>query len=137
DMAKVVDSDSSSGGSDLLSMSLDSIRELLIRQEDTIVFSLIERSKFEESRCLDSVVSSSLASKEQKAHDAILCVLNLRGVTKELALEECMCLRKRREEWRLSWKNCSGGDMDKDRASVFDTVAAYIGKLGGPNYSNL
>ncbi|KAF2561588.1 hypothetical protein F2Q70_00014203 [Brassica cretica] len=48
-------------------LSLDSIRESLIRQEDTIVFSLIERAKFplnspafEESRCLDSGNSSSL-----------------------------------------------------------------------------
>lgn len=64
-MAGVVESDSSSGCSNVL--SLDSIRESLIRQEDTIVFSLIERAKFplnapafEESRCLDSGNSSSL-----------------------------------------------------------------------------
>lgn len=66
-MAKVVESDSGSGGSDVLQLSLDSIRESLIRQEDTIVFSLIERAKFpinspsfEESRCLDSGIPSSL-----------------------------------------------------------------------------
>ncbi|WZY74682.1 hypothetical protein YC2023_021066 [Brassica napus] len=48
-------------------LSLDSIRESLIRQEDTVVFSLIERAKFplnspafEEPRCLDSGNSSSL-----------------------------------------------------------------------------
>lgn len=48
-------------------LSLDSIRESLVRQEDTVVFSLIERAKFplnspafEEPRCLDSGNSSSL-----------------------------------------------------------------------------
>ncbi|VVB13999.1 unnamed protein product [Arabis nemorensis] len=66
-MAKAVESDPGSGGSDVPRLSLDSIRESLIRQEDTIVFSLIERAKFplnspafEESRCLDSGNSSSL-----------------------------------------------------------------------------
>jgi chorismate mutase len=65
-MARVVDLDSGSVGSDVR-LSLDSIRESLIRQEDTIVFSLIERAKFplnspafEESPCLDSGNSSSL-----------------------------------------------------------------------------
>ncbi|CAA7026231.1 unnamed protein product [Microthlaspi erraticum] len=65
-MARVVELDSGSGVSDVR-LSLDSIRESLIRQEDTIVFSLIERAKFplnssafEESRCLDSGISSSL-----------------------------------------------------------------------------
>ncbi|CAH2073159.1 unnamed protein product [Thlaspi arvense] len=65
-MARVVESDSVSGGSDVL-LSLDSIRESLIRQEDTIVFTLIERANFplnspafEESLCLDSGNSSSL-----------------------------------------------------------------------------
>lgn len=64
-MAKVVESESGSGGPNVL--SLESIRESLIRQEDTIVFSLIERAKFplnslafEASRCLDSGNSSSL-----------------------------------------------------------------------------
>lgn len=64
-MAKVVESDSGSGGSNVL--SLESIRESLIRQEDTIVFSLIERAKFplnspafDKSRCLDSGNSYSL-----------------------------------------------------------------------------
>ncbi|CAE6095206.1 unnamed protein product [Arabidopsis arenosa] len=64
-MARVVESDSGSVGSNVL--SLDSIRESLIRQEDTIVFSLIERAKFplnspafEEYRYLDSGNSSSL-----------------------------------------------------------------------------
>ncbi|KFK25367.1 hypothetical protein AALP_AA8G104300 [Arabis alpina] len=67
DMSKVVESDSSSVGSGVLQLSLDSIRESLIRQEDTIVFSLIERAKFplnspafEESHSLDSENSSSL-----------------------------------------------------------------------------
>uniref|UniRef100_A0A1J3GB65 Chorismate mutase n=1 Tax=Noccaea caerulescens TaxID=107243 RepID=A0A1J3GB65_NOCCA len=67
-MARVVveESDSGCGGSDVR-LSLDSIRESLMRQEDTIVFSLIERAKFplnspafDESRCLDSGNSSSL-----------------------------------------------------------------------------
>jgi chorismate mutase len=64
-MARVFESDSGSGCSNVL--SLDLIRESLIRQEDTIVFSLIERAKFplnspafEESRCLDSGSFSSL-----------------------------------------------------------------------------
>ncbi|CAN8256688.1 unnamed protein product [Cochlearia groenlandica] len=66
-MARVTEPDSGSDGSDSPLLSLDSIRESLIRQEDTIVFSLIERSKFllnspafEESLCLDSGHSSSL-----------------------------------------------------------------------------
>ncbi|XP_010555459.1 PREDICTED: chorismate mutase 2 isoform X2 [Tarenaya hassleriana] len=48
-------------------LSLDSIRDSLIRQEDTIVFSLIERAKFplnspayEESRCSDSGFPGSM-----------------------------------------------------------------------------
>lgn len=45
-MARVVESDTVPGGSDVQQLSLDSIRESLIRQEDTIVFSLIERAKF-------------------------------------------------------------------------------------------
>lgn len=67
-MARVVESDSVPGGSDA-QLSLESIRESLIRQEDTILFSLIERAKFplnsaafdESLRCLvDSGNSSSL-----------------------------------------------------------------------------
>ncbi|ESQ41036.1 hypothetical protein EUTSA_v10014419mg [Eutrema salsugineum] len=65
-MERVVESDSGSGESDVV-LSLDSIRESLIRQEDTIVFSFIERAKFplnspafEDSRCLHSGNSSSL-----------------------------------------------------------------------------
>lgn len=65
-MARVVESDSVPGGSDA-QLSLESIRESLIRQEDTIVFSLIERAKFplnsaafdESPRCLDSSGNSS------------------------------------------------------------------------------
>ncbi|XP_006289852.2 chorismate mutase 2 [Capsella rubella] len=64
-MAKVNVSDSGTVGSSVL--SLDSIRESLIRQEDTIVFSLIGRAQFplnspafEGSPSLDSANSSSL-----------------------------------------------------------------------------